>query len=272
MNGTAIVTGASRGIGPHIARLLAKDGMAVALAARSQTELDRVAAEMTSQGARVIAVAADVADVGQLEQLVQETERQLGPIDVLVNNAGIETVAAFHAMDLAEMRKILEVNLIGAMTLTRLVLPSMVERNRGWIVNVSSLAGKSGPPLAETYAATKAGLIGFTQSLRASYDGTGVHASVICPGFISGEGMFVDRSAPLGVKAPRAIGTSSPEQVAEAVLRAIRIDAPEILVTPGPGRLMAAMSQLFPRLPGWVVRRIHLRDLYEKMLAPAAGE
>jgi short-subunit dehydrogenase len=264
----AIVTGASRGIGPHIARLLAKEGMAIALAARSQGELDRVAAGMTAAGARVIAIAADVADAGQLEHVVRETENQLGSIDVLVNNAGIETVSPFHVLDLGQMRKIIEVNLIGAMTLTRLVLPGMVERDRGWIVNVSSLAGKAGPPLAEAYAASKAGLIGFTQSLRNSYDGTGVHASVICPGFISGEGMFVDRSEPAGVTAPRAIGTSSPEQVAEAVLRAIRTDVPEILVTPGPGRLIAALSQLFPRIPGWIVRRTHLRDLYQKMLTP----
>ncbi len=265
----AIVTGASRGIGRHIARRLAREGMAIALAARSRSELDRVAAEMTAAGARAIAIAADVADVAQLENLVRETERRLGPIDVLVNNAGIGTVTPFHRIDLGEMRRVLEVNLVGAMTLTRLVLPGMVERDRGWIVNVSSLAGKAGTPLGETYGASKAGLIGFTQSLRASYDGTGVRASVVCPGFVSGEGMFADRSSATGVQAPRGMGTSSPESVAEAVLRAIRTDAPEILVTPGPGRLLAAMSQLFPRLPGWVVRRAHLRDLYEKMQTPA---
>jgi short-subunit dehydrogenase len=159
----------------------------------------------------------------------------------------------------------LEVNLIAPMLLTQRVLPGMLARGRGHIVNISSLAGKAGPPHTETYAASKAGLIGFTQSLRASYGTRGVSASVICPGFIAGSGMFADRSRKSGVTAPRLLGTSRPESVAAAVVRAVRDNAPEILITPGPARVLAAVSQLFPRLPGWVVRKLKLPEMYERV-------
>src|SRR5207247_5700760 len=124
-------------------------------------------------------------------------------------------------------------------------VPGMVERQRGQIINMASMAGKVGPPLSETYAVTKAGLIGFTQSLRASYDGTGVSASAICPGFIADAGMFADRAARDGVAPSKILGSSTPEKVAAAVVRAIRRNLPEVIVNPGPARLMAAMAQLF---------------------------
>jgi short-subunit dehydrogenase len=260
----AIITGASRGIGPHIARLLASEGMAVALAARSASELDAVANELVAAGARAIAVPTDVARGDDLERLVQTVDRELGPVDVLVNNAGIDLACPFHLMPADEMRRMIDVNLIGTMSLTRLCLPHMVERDRGWIVNISSLAGKQGPPLLEAYAATKGGLIAFTQSLCASYDGSGIRASVICPGFVSGEGMFANHQRTAGISPPRMLGSSSPEQVAEAVLDAIRRDRPEILVNPGPARLFGALAQLFPRLPLWMTRRMRLREMFAK--------
>jgi short-subunit dehydrogenase len=252
----ALVTGASRGLGRLIARTLAEEGMKLVLAARSAPELETLAAEVG--GAKVVAT--DVSRQEDLERLVAAA----GDVDVLVNNAGIETVCAFDGIDVGEIRRMIEVNLIAPMALTRLVLPGMLARGRGHVVNVASLAGKAGPPLSESYAATKAGLIGFTQSLRASYEGTGVSASAICPGFVSGEGMFADRQRESGVKPPRLLGATTPDRVARAVVDAITDDAPEVLVTPGPARLMAAVTQLFPRLPGWMIRRMHLRDMYKQ--------
>jgi short-subunit dehydrogenase len=261
----ALVTGASRGLGRLIARTLAEEGMRLVLAARSAEELGTLAREL---GGGAKAVPADVSKRADLERLVAAA----GEVDVLVNNAGIETVCPFDQMDVDDIRRTIDVNLIAAMMLTRLVLPGMLERKRGHIVNVASLAGKSGPPLSESYAATKAGMIGFTQSLRASYDGTGVSASAICPGFVSGEGMFADRQRESGVKPPRLLGATTPERVARAVVAALTDDLPEVLVTPGPARLLAAVTQLFPRLPGWMIRRMHLRDMYRRSARlPPAG-
>jgi short-subunit dehydrogenase len=242
--------------------------MNVVLAARSRGELDALAAELRALGIRAMVVPTDAGRRADLEALAAAAEREAGGADVLVNNAGIEVPCEFHRLPLGDMDRMLGVNLIGALTLTRLVLPAMVARGRGHIVNIASMAGKSGPPLAEIYATTKAGLIAFTHSLRVSYHGTGVSASAICPGFIVGEGMFADRSRRDGVQPPRALGAARPEQVAEAVVRALQRDLPEILVTPGPARLMQGVAQLFPRLPGWFMRRTALRELYRKS-APA---
>jgi short-subunit dehydrogenase len=260
----AIVTGASRGLGRVIARALAQEGMNLVLAARSPAGLDESARELGALGVRVIGMPTDVTSRDALAALVERTEHELGGVDVLVNNAGVEKPCPFDRLPPADLREMLEVNLIAAMTLAQLVLPRMLERGRGHIVNVASLAGKAGPPLSETYAASKAGLIGFSQSLRASYDGTGVGASAICPGYVRESGMFADRARRDGVRPPRLLGSSPPEKVAQAVVRAIRGDAPEILVTPGPARLLGALTQLFPRLPGWMIRRMRLREMYER--------
>ena len=260
-----VITGASRGLGRHIARALAAEKAHLVLAARSAGELEATAIDARAAGAEVRIVPTDVARRADLENLVAAA----GEVDVLVNNAGIETPWEFHRIPLEEMERMLHVNLVSAMTLARFLLPGMLERQRGHIVNMASVAGKAGPPLSETYAVTKAGLIGFTQSLRASYYGTGVSASAICPGFITEAGMFADRAARDGVTPPRLLGSSTPENVARAVVRAIRRDLPEVLVTPGPARLMAATSQLFPRLPGWIIRRTHLREMYRRSMPNA---
>jgi short-subunit dehydrogenase len=263
----AVVTGASRGLGRHIARALAREGARLALFARSQAPLEELAAELERERATVVAIAGDVSRREDLERLVTESERALGPVDIVVNNAGMEEVMYFHEVPLERMRETLEINLLGPMTLARLVLPGMVARGAGHIVNVSSLAGKAGPPLAESYAASKGGLIAFTQSLRASYHGTGVSASAVCPGFVRDEGMFADRARSHDLRPPALLGSSTPEQVADAVLDALRDDRPEIVVNPGPTALLAAAGQLFPRLPEWLIRQLKVRDLYRALAA-----
>jgi len=146
------------------------------------------------------------------------------------------------------------VNLIGAMLLTWMVLPGMLGRRSGHIVNVSSLAGKAGPPCFEPYAATKAGLIAFTESLRAEYRDTGVSASVICPGFVT-TGIYEQMRKETHIDGPKLLGPSSPELVARAVVRAIRKDIPEIIVNPGPTRLLTTLAELSPSLAEWIMRR-----------------
>ena len=257
-----LVTGASRGLGRHIAVALGNEGAHLHLCARSADGLESVAREVTDVGGRAEIHAIDVTDRISVAALVHELEHE--GIDVLVNNAGIEKICYFHELPMDAMLAMLEVNLTASLVMTRLVIPGMVARKRGHIVNIASLAGKTGPPLAETYAVTKAGLIAFTQSLRVSYAGTGVSASAVCPGYVRGEGVFADRARRSGVGGPALAGTSAPQDVGRAVVRAIERDEPELLVTPTPARLLAALGQLQPRFPGWLLKTMGLRKIYEQ--------
>src|SRR6478735_10994473 len=162
----AIVTGASRGIGVYIARALVEEGVNVSLAARSQDELETVANELRALGANVITTRCDVTSAADRERLVERTERELGAIDILVNNAGIETTSHFETATPDDLLNTIDVNLLAAVQLTRSVLPGMLQRKRGHIVNVASGAGKVGVPFAVAYATSKHGLVGFTNSLR----------------------------------------------------------------------------------------------------------
>ena len=187
---TALVTGASRGLGPLIARALAERGANLVLAARSGDELEAVARSLRSTGGTAVGVSADVTSESGREALLETATAELGGIDVLVNNAGRERAYEFHRLTRDEIVAIVEVNLIAPMLLTHAVLPQMLERRFGHVVNISSLAAKGCPPYTEPYTATKAGLIAFTKSLRAAYRGTGVSASVVVPGFVADVGMF----------------------------------------------------------------------------------
>jgi len=251
---TAILTGASRGIGPYIARALAAQGMNLVLTAESEPGLEDVAAEVRASSVKTIVVRSDVAERHTLEALVTVANREFSSVDVLINNAGIEKLFAFHQLNAEDIERVVRVNLIGAMHLTWMVLPGMLARRRGHIVNVSSLAGKAGPPCFEPYAATKAGLIAFTESLRAEYRDTGVSASVICPGFVT-TGIYEQLRKETHIDGPKVLGPSSPELVARAVVRAIRKDIPEIIVNPGPTRLLTTLAELSPSLAEWVMRR-----------------
>src|SRR3954471_5769384 len=144
---TAIVTGASRGIGVYIAKALVKEGVNVSLAARSEDDLQAVAGELRALGGKGIVTKCDVTWAADRERLVECTENELGPIDILVNNAGVETTSHFDTSPPDDLVKTVEVNLVAAMLLTRAVLPSMLQRKRGHVVNVASGAGKVGVPL-----------------------------------------------------------------------------------------------------------------------------
>jgi len=260
----AIVTGASRGIGVHIARALAKEGVHIALAARDADALDAVRTEMIGLGVRAIAVPTDVSDQEQLSDLVQRCEAELGPIDLLVNNAGIENASTYEKISADELDRFIDVNLRAPMQLTRLVLPGMVARDRGHIVNMASLAGLASTALGEPYAATKHGIMGFTKSFRASEQvlGSKVSASAICPGFVRSEGMYAQMQAEGSAAAPMVLGTSRPEAVARAVVRAIRKDLPDVIVNPGPLRLFFAFTLVFPRIGEWISHKIGSHEVF----------
>ncbi|HXH20749.1 MAG TPA: SDR family oxidoreductase [Dehalococcoidia bacterium] len=261
---TAIVTGASRGLGVYIARALAGQGVDLVLAARNQAALEDLARELRARGRRAIALPVDLRRAEDIERLAASAAAEFGRVDLLVNNAGIEAVYFFHQLPREEVDEVIDVNLRATMHLTRLVLPGMLERREGHIVNMSSLAGKAGPAYAESYAATKAALIGFTQSLRASYRRDGVSASVICPGFVGVVGMYADAKREHGQEAPRVLGESRPEAVAAAVLKAVRNDLPEVIVNPRPVRALLAMRELAPGFMERMSRLIDANSLFRR--------
>ena len=244
---TVIVTGASRGIGTYIAKALAQEHMKLVLAARSVSELEEVAQRLRQEGHQVLAVPTDVTDLIALEALEEAARQEFGTVDVLVNNAGDMTLNAYHRHSWEEVYNTLQVNLTAPMRLTHLVLPGMLAQGRGHIVNISSLAARNAVDNQEPYCASKAGLWSFTVALRASYRGSGVSASAICPGFIKGVGVFQRVQDATGVKTP-FYGASPPEKVALAVIRAIKQDLPEVIVNPVPVRPFLALEDLFPRL------------------------
>jgi short-subunit dehydrogenase len=213
-----------------------------------------------------VALALDLRDATQRREMVDTIRKQLGGIDLLINNAGVEFTAPYHTLSEDNIRDVLGVNLEAAMIVTWLVLPDMLKRRRGHIVNISSLAGKANPALQEPYAATKAGLVGFTYSLRASYRREGVSASVILPGFVE-TGIYEKLKRTSGCSAPPLLGTSAPEKVVRAVLRAIERDRPEVIINPIPVRPLLAIAALFPALGEWALSQTGGHDFFRKVYA-----
>ncbi|MBL8633248.1 MAG: SDR family NAD(P)-dependent oxidoreductase [Myxococcales bacterium] len=263
----AIVTGASRGIGVPIAMALARRGIRLTLAARSAELLQQTAASIrASTGAHVLAVPTDVTQPEAQDQLIAATLAEFGSIDVLINNAGIVQPAAYEGLALDELEQHLAVNLAAPMALARRVLPHLLAQNRGHIVNIASLGGLLGIAWGESYGATKHGLVGFTRSLRMSckVSATQVSASVVCPGFIDEVGMYADTALPHGHRAPFVLGTSSPEAVAAAVIRAIERDEPEVIVSSRPVRALLMLGALSPRLLERLCIKLGLHSVFER--------
>jgi short-subunit dehydrogenase len=242
----ALVTGASRGIGPLIARQIAREGGHVVLTGRTAAGLEAVTAELAAGGADVSFLPADLTAPGAVTALVHDIERRHGGIDLLVNNAGGDPLREFHSMTIEENLRTLQLNLIAPVALSHAVLPGMLRRGGGHIVNVSAMAGRVAFPYTEVYAAAKDGLIGFTRVLRGDYHARGVSASVLILGAVrdAGQGQrMLDES---GMKASGFMVPA--EAVARAVVKAVKKDRAELVVMPGPGRLLRAVMDYFPSL------------------------
>ena len=249
---TALVTGASGGLGQAIARALAARGANVVLTARRASVLESLAAET---GGR--AIACDLSDRAAVERLAEDA----GPVDVLVANAGIPGSGGVGTFSIEEIDRALDVNLRAPMVLARLMSEDMVERGGGHIVFVSSLSGKAATVGSSVYSATKFGLRGFAMGLREDLRPRGVGVSSVFPGFIRDAGMFHDS----GARLPSYVGTKTPEDVAAAVVRAIEHDRSEIDVAPIPLRLGTAVAGLAPELAAMVQRRLGASDVASHM-------
>ena len=230
----ALVTGGGRGIGRAIALRLATDGLTVAVAARTLEQVEETAAAARSTGARALAVALDVTEPASVTAAVERTASTLGPVDVLVNNAGIAQSAPLGRTDLALWDRHLRVNATGPFLLTRAVLGGMLERRWGRVINIASLAGLVGSPYVAAYTASKHALVGLTRAVASEVAGKGVTVNAICPGFVatdmvwSGARNIVDKTGTSFEAAVKALADMNPgrrliepEEVAEAAARLV---------------------------------------------------
>jgi uncharacterized protein len=266
----ALITGASRGIGRHVALALGRRGMDLVLAARSQDGLDAVAEQVrAATGVTVWTLTVDLGDREQAAGLAGRAEAAAGRIDVLVNNAGLESAVHPDEASLDELGAMTDINLLAPMVLTRTVLPGMIQRGRGHVVNMASMSGLLAMAYQESYNATKFGLVGYTRALRLSAQDQawGISASVICPGFMAGEGMYANQIRDYGVTAPKTIGTLPVELVGDAVVKAIEEDLPDVLLMPGVPRAMAVAATAVPRLFEKLVRKLDLPALFRSVAA-----
>ena len=243
----ALVTGASSGIGASTARALAAAGARVALVARRRDRLDALATELPAGTA--VPFVCDVRDPRAIVTTVAAVQDRIGGVDVLVNNAGIGRYLAFLESGPEDVAAIFETNLQAALHFTRAVLPGMLARRRGHLVNVASIAARIGSRNHSIYCASKFAVAGFSESLGLELEGTGVGVTLVNPGIVATA--FFDDASFAGFPAGARARAISPERVAAAVVRAIRRDVSEVTVPASYALgtlLKAAAPGLFRRL------------------------
>ncbi|MEO1399837.1 MAG: SDR family oxidoreductase [Cyanobacteria bacterium J06635_1] len=274
LNGkTVLLTGASRGIGAFIARALTQQGATVVGVARDPAKLEQVCAELREAGAECFSIPWDLSNSETLPDLVTKIEQVAGPVDILINNAGIERYRAFQDYTLSDLQAVIAINLLAAMELSRLLLPGMLARGGGHLVNMASTAAKKGHPFDSAYSASKAGLLMWSDALRQELAESPVEVSVICPGYVEQSGMLADT----GVPAPPLAGATTPTAVAAAVVRAIQQNQAEVIlnkdiVSAVISKVLFATWQFFPRFGDTVYRAIGVPQLNQKRIKTPTRE
>ena len=242
----AAVTGGARGIGHATARALHRAGMKVAIG-DLDADLAREAAE--GLGADTVGLALDVTDPESFAAFLDAAEEALGPLDVLVNNAGILHLGPFTEEDLDATRRQFDVNVFGVVNGTRLILPRFRARGGGHLVNVASSAGKITPPGIATYTATKHAVVGLTESVRMEHRDTGIDFSIVMPGVVKTEMIAGYADSPV-------VKEIEPEDVAEAIVDALRTGRVDVWVPRSLGRINHVMQTLPRRAREWIARRL----------------
>ena len=240
---TVLLTGATGGIGAVVARALAARGATVVLTGRRAEPLAALAADIRGR-----AIAADLSDPGAPAALLAEA----GDVDVLVANAALPASGELTSFAPEEIDRALAVNLRAPIMLARLLAPALTAQGSGHLVFVSSLSGRSAGPHSSLYSATKFGLRGFSLGLRQDLAEHGVGVSCVLPGFIRDAGMFAES----GAKLPAGVGTSTPEDVAAGIIRAIERDRAEVDVAPLGVKAGARMAGIAPVLSASLQRRL----------------
>ncbi|MEM8779443.1 MAG: SDR family NAD(P)-dependent oxidoreductase [Cyanobacteria bacterium P01_G01_bin.49] len=256
---TALVTGASRGIGRAIAFELARNGIkCLLLVARNQTKLADVAADIKMIGVEVVIFPLDLTQPVAVNTAISQAWRDYGPIDLLVNCAGVAHQTAFLHADFSQVQAELSLNLMGTYHITRLVARRMAARRQGTIVNVSSLMGKIAAPTMATYSATKFALLGFTQALRGELAPYNIRVAALLPS-------LTDTDMVQGLEWFRFMKPVSPKKVAQVLVKGLQKNTPEILV--GWQSHLAAWGQ---RLAPWLTEQITMiaAPLSRKLRSP----
>ena len=252
---TAVITGASRGIGAAVARAASAEGATVGLFARDGADLDAVLASCGGRGATAVA---DVADPDALAAALVQLEAKIGPPDILVANAGIGQYGAFADITAEEIERVVRVNVLGTMHAIRLVVPGMIQRRRGHIVTLGSIAGRLGSPFEAVYSATKFAGVGLTEALVVELEPYGIGVSMVQPGPVAtsfGEA----RGHPYDRKRPKAVPA---EDVAKAVIKAVESDKHEQYV-PGSFRGAVLARHAIPPLFRFGSKRSFTTELAE---------
>jgi short-subunit dehydrogenase len=234
----ALLTGATGGLGRAIAQALAERGAQITLSARRQEALEELAAGLPGSGHRVLA--ADLAEPDAAERLAAEASGT----EILIANAGLPAAGKLDEFSSEEVKRALRVNLEAPMLMARALYPAMLEAGSGHLVFIASLSGKAASPRSSIYNATKFGLRGFALGLRADVSPRGVGVSLVSPGFIREAGMFADA----GAKPPAGMGTGRPDQVGDAVVKAIEKNRVEITVAPIQQRIGAHLALVSPMI------------------------
>jgi len=256
---TVLVTGATGGIGEAIARALSARGARLILTGRRAEVLAQLGTELDARTTVV-----DLSVPAELERLVEEA----GAVDILIANAALPASGRLDGFTAAEIDRALDVNLRAPIQLAHALLPAMIGRRSGHLLFISSLSGKVASPGTSLYSASKFGLRGFASGLRADLRGSGVGVSAVFPGFIREAGMFADA----GVKLPTGVGTSSPREVADAVVSAIERDRGEVDVAPLAMRAGALFASVAPETAGAVSRRMGSDQISRELSARQADK
>lgn len=217
---TAIVTGAARGIGKATAVALATEGVNVGLLARTEASLQGLAAELKELGVNVAYAVADISSKEQVEAAIAKLNAELGPADILINNAGIATFGTVLEMDPEEWKGMIDTNLMGTYYVTRAVLPQLIAKNGGDIINISSTNGLSGAATSSAYSASKFAVIGFTESLAQEVRRNNIRVSALTPSTIA-----TDLALELNlIKENNDSKFVQPEDVAEFIIDQLKIN------------------------------------------------
>lgn len=252
-HGTVLITGASSGIGRELALEFASRTQALVLVARRTERLERLRTELLARHSnlKVIALSADLSDEREIEALLRRVEEQVGPVDVLVNNAGLGYSALFDQSDWGRTRQLLHTNILAVIQLTSALVPGMVKRRRGGVINIGSGAGFTVLPSAASYVGSKHFIAGFSEALRADLAGTGVVVTQVCPGPVRSE--FDEMAGSLGGMIgglPNILRIGAAQCAREALAAFERGDARVY-----PGRAYRALMRILPLFPLWLRRR-----------------
>lgn len=215
----ALITGAGKGLGRAMAIALAQEGVNLGLVARTQADLQQVADELAQWNVKIAIATADVSSIDSVNNAVTQIKSELGVIDILINNAGIGVFGSFLELEPAQWEEVIKVNLLGVYYVTRAVLPEMIERKTGDIINVSSTAGQRGAAITSAYSASKFGLIGLSESLMQEVRKHNIRVTTLTPSTVA-----TDMAIDLKLTDGNPERVMQPEDFAELVVSQLKLN------------------------------------------------